>query len=87
MTAIAREHAAEAADTLRAAARIDDPYMRADAIWEAVLRVRSAADHLRGRAASRCTDIGRYLEEGCEGTAEPPSGDVLRNYARTLDRI
>lgn len=87
MTDIAREHAAEAADTLRAAALIDDPYLRDDAIWEAALRVRSAADHLRGRPATRCADISSQLEEGCEGTAEPPGGNVLLSHARTLERI
>lgn len=85
MMSIAAEHAGEAADTLRRAALIDDPYLRADAIWEAVVRVHSAADHLRGRVATRCADIARYLEEGCDGTAEPPASDTLRGYARTLD--
>ncbi len=85
MLTIATEHAGEAADTLRRAALLDDPYRRADAIWEAVLRVESAAQHLRGRAASRCTDIARRLEEGCEKGAEPPVGDTLRKYANTLE--
>jgi hypothetical protein len=85
MLTIAAEHAVEAADTLRRAALIDDPYLRADAIWEAVLRVESAAHHLRGRAASRCTDIARHLDEGCEKGAEPPVGDTLREYANTLE--
>jgi hypothetical protein len=85
MLTIATEHAGEAADTLRRAALLDDPYLRADAIWEAVLRVESAAQHLRGRAASRCTEIARHLEEGCEKGAEPPVGDTLREYANTLE--
>jgi hypothetical protein len=84
---IASEHAAEAADTLRRAASIADPYLRADAICEALLRVRSAADRLRGRAAASCEDIAHYLEEGCEGQDEPPGGDTLTAYARTLDGI
>jgi hypothetical protein len=84
---LATEHANEAADTLRAAALIDDPYLRADAIWEALEKVHSTADRLHGRSAAACGDIARYLEEGCDGTAEPPAGDTLRGYARTLDAI
>ncbi len=82
---LAGEHAGEAADTLRAAASIADPYLRADAIWEALTLVHSAADHLCGRAGAVCGDIARRLEEGCEGSAEPPAGDTLRVYAHTLD--
>jgi hypothetical protein len=87
MPSIASEHAGEAADTLRSAAQIEDPYLRANAIWEAMLRVRSAADHLRGRAASLCTDIARYLEEGCEVAGEPLAADTLRGYAETLEGL
>ena len=84
---IATEHTGEAADTLRAAAEVSDPYKRADAIWEAVERVRCAADRLRGREAAACEDIARYLEEGCEGRDEVPGREALRGYARTLDAI
>lgn len=80
---VATEHLGEAADTLRQAALIGDPYLRADAIWEALERVRAAADHLRGRAASACGEITRLLEESCDGSAEPPVGEVLIGYART----
>jgi hypothetical protein len=84
---IAAKHAGEAADTLRAAASIADPYLRADAIWEAVERINGAAPHLGGREAARCAEIARRLEEGCEGSAEPPLGTSLRSYAHTLDGI
>jgi hypothetical protein len=84
---IAAEHVGEAADTLRAAALIADPYLRADAIWEAVERINSAAQHLGGREAACCAEIARRLEEGCDGSAEPPLGDSLRSYACTLDGI
>lgn len=66
---------------------IADPYKRADAIWEALQRVRCAADRLRGRRADVCNDIARYLEGGCEGRDEPPGGETLEGYARTLDGI
>ena len=84
---IAAEHMGEAADTLRAAALIADPYLRADAIWEAVERINSAAPHLGGREAACCAEIARRLEEGCDGSAEPPLGDSLRSYACALDGI
>jgi hypothetical protein len=84
---LAAQHAGEAADTLRAAALIDDPYLRADAIWEALERVHSAADRLCGRDAAACGEIARYLEEGCDGTTEPPADDTLRSFAHTLDAI
>ena len=86
-TLIAGGHAGEAADTLRLAATIADPYMRADAIWEALERVRCAADRLRSRRAEACNDIARYLEAGCEGRDEPPGGETLEGYARTLEGI
>ena len=84
---IAAEHMGEAADTLRAAALISDPYLRADAIWEAVERINSAAPRLGAREAACCAEIARRLEEGCDGSAEPPLGDSLRSYACTLDGI
>jgi hypothetical protein len=84
---IAAEHVGEAADTLRAAASIADPYLCADAIWEAVERINSAAQHLGGREAVCCAEIARRLEEGCDGSAEPPLGDSLRSYACALDGI
>ncbi|HEY2333627.1 MAG TPA: hypothetical protein VGH58_01295 [Solirubrobacterales bacterium] len=84
---IAAEHVGEAADTLRAAALIADPYLRADAIWEAMKRINSAAPYLGGREAACCAEIARRLEEGCEGSVEPPLGDSLRSYACTLDGI
>jgi len=67
------EHAGEAADTLRRAALVDDPYLRADAIWEALIRVHCAADHLRGQLAARCGDIARYLEEAARQMASCPT--------------
>jgi hypothetical protein len=84
---VAAEHVGEAADTLRAAALIADPYLRADAIWEAVERINGAAQRLGGREAACCAEIARRLEEGCDGSAEPPLGDSLRPYACTLDGI
>jgi hypothetical protein len=87
MLRIATEHAGEAADTLRRAALLDDPYLRADAVWEAVLRLESAAHHLRGHGAKICTDIARHLEEGCEKDVEAPAGDTLRGYADKLEGI
>jgi hypothetical protein len=34
-----------------------------------------------------CAEIARRLEEGCDGSAEPPLGASLRSYACTLDGI
>lgn len=84
---IAVEHAAEAADTLRAATRIADPYIRADAIWEAVERINAATERLRGRPAARCAELARRLEEGCQAGHEPPGAEELQRCARALDRI
>jgi hypothetical protein len=84
---IAAEHLGEAADTLRRALLIGDPYMRADAIWEALARIRSAGDRLCGAAACACLDVVRHLEEGCDGSAEPPEGATLIGYARILDGL
>jgi hypothetical protein len=84
---IATEHAAEAADTLRAAAGIADPYKRADAIWEAVERINAAAERLGGRPAAGCAELARRLEEGCEAGREPPGAEELQRRARALDRI
>ncbi len=84
---IGGEHASEAAEMLRAAASISDPYLRADTIWEAVQRVRAPAGCQCGRDAAAHHDITRRLEEGCEGATEPPVGDPLRGYARALDAI
>jgi hypothetical protein len=84
---IASEHTGEAADTLRAAVGIADPYLRADAIWEALLRIDAAAEHLRGHAASRCAEIARRLEAGCEGVEEPPRGEELLAHVSALEAI
>jgi hypothetical protein len=84
---IASEHAGEAASALRAAAEVAAPYMRADAIWEALLRIDAAVDHLCGHAAERCAGIARRLEAGCEGTEEPPCGEALLADARVLEAI
>ena len=84
---LADEHLGEAADGLRAAAMIADPYMRADAIWEAALRVESGGAHLQGRAAAVCDEIVRRLVDSCDGSDEPPAGAILIGYARTLDGI
>ncbi len=84
MRSAAAEHICEAADTLRHAATIADPYRRADAIWEAVVRLRSASGGLGGLAAERCEEIAHRLEEGCEADAELPDGDALKNYACRL---
>lgn len=83
----AAEYAAEAADTLRAAAGIADPYIRADAIWEALERIDAAAGRLRGRPGALCGEIARRLEEGCEANREPPGREELMRCARALDRI
>jgi hypothetical protein len=87
MSEVAREHAGEAGDALRAAAGIADPYKRADAIWEAVERVNAAAPRLRGRAAARCAEIARALEEGCEAGRRLPGDLELGGHADALDRI
>lgn len=84
---VAIEHAAEGADTLRRAILIEDPYMQADAVWEAALRARSAAGHLAGGAAARCIEIASQLEEGCEADGLVLSADVLRACAESLDAI
>lgn len=84
---LAAEHLGEAADTLCRAALIGDPYMRADAIWEAPAHVQSAAARLCGREARACLDIVGCLERGCDGSAEPPEGATLVGYARTLDGL
>lgn len=87
MSAIATEHAGEAADTLRAAAEIGDPYLRADAIWEAAVRVQSAAAHLGGRAALRCSSIARGLEDSCEADGVALTPDALTALADQLDSL
>lgn len=87
MSEVAREHAAEAADTLRVAAGIADPYRRADAIWEAVERVNAATVRLCGRAAARSAEIARALEEGCEAGRRLPGGEELERCAGSLDRL
>ena len=87
MTSIATEHAGEAAHTLRQASLIDDPYMRADAVWEAVVRVQQAAARLSGDAAAGCAAIAARLEEGCEAGGDTPTAGALRAYARRLDAI
>jgi hypothetical protein len=84
---IASEHAGEAADTLRVAAGIADPYLRADAIWEALLRIDAAAEHLCGYAATRCAEIARGLEAGCKANEEPPRGEQLLAHVRVLEAI
>ncbi len=84
MTSAAAEHTGEAADTLRHAATIADPYRRADAIWEAVVRLHSASGCLGGLAAERCDEIAHRLEEGCEADAELPDADALKHYAHRL---
>jgi hypothetical protein len=84
---VAVEHAGEGADTLRRAILIEDPYMQADAVWEAALRARSAAEHLSGGAADRCIEIACQLEEGCEAAGQVLSADALRACADSLDAI
>lgn len=86
-TGIATEHAGEAADTLRHAAGITDPYLRADAIWEAAVRVQSAAARLAGRAAERCSSIARGLEDSCEADGAALTADALTVLADELDSI
>jgi hypothetical protein len=85
---IAAEHAAGAADTLRAAADVGDPYLRGDAIWEAVERLRRAVLHLghcRGRSYRFFERFVGTLEEGCDGSAEPPADTALMALAQELD--
>lgn len=84
MTSAAAEHTAEAAADLRHAATIADPYQRADAIWAAVLRLRSGSELLGAPAAEGCDEIRRRLEEGCEAGGELPGADALKHYARRL---
>ncbi len=87
MSAIAAEHAGEAADTLRRAADIADPYLRADAIWEAAVRVQSAAVRLAGKAAERCSSIARGLEDSCEADGTALTPDALTALADQLDSL
>jgi hypothetical protein len=85
---IATEHAAEAADTLRAAAEVGGPYLRGDVIWEAVERLRRAVLHLghcRGRRSRFFVELVGALEDGCDGSAEPPAGAALMALAQGLD--
>ncbi len=85
---IATEHAAEAADTLRAAADVGDPYLRGDAIWEAVERLKRTVLHLghcRGRPSRFFLDLLGTLEGGCDGSDEPPAGPALKALAQELD--
>jgi hypothetical protein len=85
---IATDHAAEAADTLRIAAGVDDPYLRGDAIWEAVERLRRTVLHLghcRDRRSGFFADLVEKLEEGCDGSAEPPAGPALSALAHEVD--
>lgn len=84
---VAVEHAKEGADTLRRAILIEDPYLQADAVWEAAIRVRSAAGHLAGAAADRCIEIARQLEEGCEADGQALPVDALSDCADSLDAI
>lgn len=84
---VAIEHAGEGADTLRRAVLIEDPYMQADAVWEAALRARSAAEHLAGAAADRCIEIACQLEEGCEANGQALPVDALNACADSLDAI
>lgn len=84
---LAAEHAAEAADTLRTASRIADPYKRADVIWEAVEGINAAAGRLRGRSAARSAELAHLLEESCEAGGEQPGEAELDGYAEALDRI
>ncbi len=37
--------------------------------------------------ASLCADIARHVEEGCEVAGEHSTGETLRGYAETLDRL
>ncbi len=84
MTSTAVDHMEEAADTLRQAARIADPYQRADVIWEAVLHLRSASACFGDRVAQHCDEIARNLEEGCEANGTLPDAEALKHYARCL---
>lgn len=84
---IAVEHAGEGADTLRHALSIEDPYMQANAVWEAALRARSAAGFLSGEAAARCIEIASQLEEGCEADGQVLSAEALAACAEFLDAI
>jgi hypothetical protein len=84
---VAVEHAGEGADTLRRAILIEDPYLQADAVWEAALRARSAAEHLAGAAADRCIEIARQLEKGCEADGQVLPVGALRACADSLDAI
>jgi hypothetical protein len=87
VTRLVIQYAANGADALRRAAGLEDPYLRADAVWEAVLYVRKAEDRLDGQAAAQCADVGRYLEEACEVSGRPVSSDVLTAYVEALDAI
>jgi hypothetical protein len=83
--AIAAEHLGEGIETLRLAAAIPDPYKRADAIWEAIVRIRSAGEYLWGPKAVTCEALADALEAGCNGRSEPPAGAELLSRAAELE--
>jgi hypothetical protein len=87
MISIAAEHLREGADTLHRAILTADPYARADAVWEAAVRARCAAEHLYGCAAARCERIAALLEKCCEADRPAPSDDFLENNAECLEAI
>lgn len=82
---IAAEHAGEAADMLRTAVAIEDPYRRADVVWEALERVRCAAGHLPAAHSSVCTAVIARLDDGGDGSAEPIPDNALEECAHALD--
>lgn len=71
----------EAAATLKRAAAIDDPSMRSEATWEAIERLSACAGPVGGFASR----VAGRLEDGCDGTRQPPTGHELQRQARILD--
>jgi hypothetical protein len=75
------EDLSDAAMGLNRAAAIEDPYMRADAIWEAVQCLTACT----GPLASSAERIARRLEHGCDRSRLPPAGRELQRQARLLE--
>lgn len=78
----AAEAVAEAALIIRTASSIEDPYLRADRVWDAVERVRESFAHARTRA---CEELAFALEESCGGSEPPPTPEGLLRHARALE--
>lgn len=73
--------AREAVEIIERASGIEDPYLRADGIWEAV----ECLDGYGGAHSDFFTQVARDLEEECDGSRLPARGSELRRHARLLE--